>query len=221
MVSVTLVSVETGCNSNDALVTVSASGGTPNYTGTGTFGELTAGTTTFTVTDANGCQRSTNIDIPYTDTDNDGTPNCSDGCPSDPSKIASGVCGCGNPEPGTACDDGNAGTSNDVISANCICAGTTGGVRLAMHVFLEGPFNSGTNVMSDAVRVAGLIPTTEPYTGLGFTQVGGGGETTTAAVLAVTGNNAIVDWVIIQLRSSSNSSTIVRTRCALDRKSVV
>jgi hypothetical protein len=30
-----------------------------------------------------------------TDTDADGTPNCTDGCPSDPAKIAPGVCGCG------------------------------------------------------------------------------------------------------------------------------
>jgi hypothetical protein len=32
------------------------------------------------------------------DTDGDGTPDCSDGCPSDPAKIAPGVCGCGTPD---------------------------------------------------------------------------------------------------------------------------
>ncbi len=33
--------------------------------------------------------------VPDTDTDGDGTPNCIDGCPNDPLKIAPGVCGCG------------------------------------------------------------------------------------------------------------------------------
>ncbi len=35
------------------------------------------------------------------DGDGDGTPNCIDGCPSDPLKIAPGQCGCGNPETDT------------------------------------------------------------------------------------------------------------------------
>ncbi len=43
-------------------VTVNASGGTPPYTGTGTF-VRTAGTYTFTVTDANGCTANTTITI--------------------------------------------------------------------------------------------------------------------------------------------------------------
>jgi hypothetical protein len=42
------------CNGGTSNVTVSASGGTPPYSGTGTFVE-TAGVYTYTVTDANGC----------------------------------------------------------------------------------------------------------------------------------------------------------------------
>ncbi|MBL7964385.1 MAG: T9SS type A sorting domain-containing protein [Flavobacteriales bacterium] len=59
-----------------------------------------------------------------TDSDSDGTPDCNDGCPLDPNKSAPGVCGCGNPEPGTACNDGNPSTINDVITPACICLGT-------------------------------------------------------------------------------------------------
>ena len=48
------------CYGGTATVTVSATGGTPPYTGTGTFTK-TAGTYTFTVTDANGCVESTTL----------------------------------------------------------------------------------------------------------------------------------------------------------------
>ena len=32
------------------------------------------------------------------DTDLDGTPNCNDRCPNDPTKITPGICGCGQPD---------------------------------------------------------------------------------------------------------------------------
>jgi hypothetical protein len=50
--------------------------------------------------------------------------NANDGCPNDPSKNSPGNCGCGNLEPGSACNDGNAATVNDVIGSDCQCAGT-------------------------------------------------------------------------------------------------
>jgi subtilisin-like proprotein convertase family protein len=118
--------------------------------------------------------------------------------------------------PGTACNDFNANTTNDVYGANCVCAGTSSsGVNVNVKGFLEGPYNTGTGLMSDALRMASLIPATEPYTALGFTQVSGGGETVAPAVLAVTGNNAIVDWVLVELRSAANNTVITRTRCGL------
>ena len=50
------------CNGGSSTVTVSATGGTAPYTGTGTFSR-TAGTYSFTVTDANGCTASTSVTI--------------------------------------------------------------------------------------------------------------------------------------------------------------
>jgi hypothetical protein len=64
------------------------------------------------------------VHTPLPDADNDGTCDLIDACPSDPNKIAPGSCGCGNAEPGTACNDNNAATINDAINANCVCAGT-------------------------------------------------------------------------------------------------
>ncbi len=47
-------------------VVVSATGGTPSYTGTGTYTSQTAGAHQYIVTDANGCKDTVNITIPYT-----------------------------------------------------------------------------------------------------------------------------------------------------------
>ena len=48
------------CNGGTSTVTISAAGGTPAYTGTGTFTQ-SAGTTVYTVTDANSCVGTTSV----------------------------------------------------------------------------------------------------------------------------------------------------------------
>jgi hypothetical protein len=89
-------------------------------------------------------------------------------------------------------------------------------VLLTPKVLLEGPYVAGQSLMHDSLRVRGMIPLSEPYTALGYDQLaGGGGETTTAGVLATAGNNAIVDWVRLELRSATNNGTVVATRQAL------
>jgi hypothetical protein len=104
-------------------------------------------------------------------------------------------------------------------STTCIdlyaTANFTTNASLALKVFLEGPYD-GAGKMKDDLRVKTLIPTTEPYTGLaGFTHSsGGGGETTAATVLNTTGNNAIVDWVFIELKDATTPANIF-TRSAL------
>src|SRR6185295_9201385 len=50
------------CSGGSTTVTVSASGGTPPYSGTGSF-TRTAGSYSFTVTDNNGCTAATSVTI--------------------------------------------------------------------------------------------------------------------------------------------------------------
>lgn len=57
------------------------------------------------------------------DTDGDGFVDDEDNCPTDPNKTEPGDCGCGNPEPGTSCDDGDDCTVNDTIDESCECKG--------------------------------------------------------------------------------------------------
>ena len=83
------------------------------------------------------------------------------------------------------------------------------------QLWLEGPFNPVTGLMSTSLLNQGLIPLTEPYSALGYAQyANGGGETTTNAVLTSLG---IVDWVRLELRSSGSPGTILATRQALLR----
>jgi hypothetical protein len=51
------------CSGGTATVVVSATGGTPDYTGTGTFYVSTAGTYTYTVTDAHGCTDVVSVEV--------------------------------------------------------------------------------------------------------------------------------------------------------------
>jgi len=89
------------------------------------------------------------------------------------------------------------------------------GVKVALKLLLDGAYDPGTDRMRDSLRTAVAFPLTEPYTGLGFAQVGGGGETIAASVLTTTGDNAVVDWVLLELRNSATPTARVATRCVL------
>ncbi len=88
------------------------------------------------------------------------------------------------------------------------------GVALDAKVFLQGPYNNG--LMNTALSSLGFLVDTEPYSDLGFTHVGEGGrETTDAAVLAQTANDAVVDWLFVELRSELDNTIVIATRSAL------
>ncbi|MFZ1694885.1 MAG: lysyl oxidase family protein [Flavobacteriales bacterium] len=110
-------------------------------------------------------------------------------------------------------------STNDVISESArtmVTANVSLGVSADVKAMLDGPFNAQSGLMNDGLRAAGLIPSSEPFTALGFTHAaGGGGETATPAFLQSTGANAPVDWVLLELRSASNPTQIVATRSAL------
>ena len=78
---------------------------------------------------------------------------------------------------------------------------------MAPKVFLQGPMlSSSTTLMDDDLRVANYIPTTSPYPDL---------ATCNSSVFAITGNNAIVDWVLVELRDATINTTIVASQSGL------
>jgi len=93
------------------------------------------------------------------------------------------------------------------------------GVAVRLKVFLQGALVQSPidSLMRDDLRALDLIPTTEPYTELpGFTHVGsGGGETLSETLLAQTGPDAIVDWVFLELKDTTNFEKVILTSAAL------
>ena len=88
-------------------------------------------------------------------------------------------------------------------------------VRPNVRVMLDGPYDSSTGLMKDGIRTLGQLQLIEPYTNMNYPHVNGGGESTTLPVVSVGGNNAIVDWVVIELRSATTPTLVVDTRSAL------
>ncbi len=73
--------------------------------------------------------------------------------------------------------------------------------NLRVRAALDGALPSGT-IMTDGLRTANLIPTIEPYTALGYSYVGSPSNLSIPpSLLAVTGNDAIVDWVLVEVRN--------------------
>ncbi len=81
---------------------------------------------------------------------------------------------------------------------------------LALKVFLQGPLlnpNTGEeSLMRDDLRVAGYIPTMSPYTDA---------LTCEASVFDTTGENAIVDWIWVELRDQTDNTLVSYSRSAL------
>jgi len=85
-------------------------------------------------------------------------------------------------------------------------------VNLDLDLILEGPYDQANGLMSDNLRSSGNIPLMEPYTALGYNVPS---VNTTNSVLSVNGNNAIVDWILVELRNPSNPSVVVASQAAL------
>ncbi len=71
-----------------------------------------------------------------------------------------------------------------------------GGLSIDLKVFLAAAYNDGNNNMDKTLNTAALIPTTDPYS---------------VGVTVSSVPSSAVDWVKVELRSSSNRATITNT----------
>jgi len=76
------------------------------------------------------------------------------------------------------------------------------GVFVSLKTFLQGPYDANNALMNDDLRTLNLIPTTSPY-------IIDTSEITDANVLSVTGNDAIVDWVMVEIRDRIMNQIVI------------
>lgn len=87
-------------------------------------------------------------------------------------------------------------------------------VRVSARVrcLLDGPYVDADDLMADGLRVQGLLPPTEPSTDAGFVHVNGMvGEAVDPALLAISGPDAVVDWVFVELREAAAPGVVRAT----------
>ncbi|GAB3991970.1 hypothetical protein GCM10028807_23790 [Spirosoma daeguense] len=108
---------------------------------------------------------------------------------------------------------GDATPTNNTATVTTIAVSRAPIVQLAPQVYLQGAlFGVSGALMRDDLRAAGYLPANHPYATLNpITPVG----TLSPSVTAITGNNAIVDWVFVELRSPTSASIVVDSRAAL------
>ncbi|MCB2206566.1 hypothetical protein KQI65_17620 [bacterium] len=159
------------CNGSSSTVTVSASGGTPPYTGVGTFSK-SAGTHTFTVTDANNCSSSQTVTITQpsqlTASSSASTIQCYGGTAAVTVTASGGT----PPYTGTGTFQAQAGTHTYTVTDSLGCTATTSVTVTEPTQLIAGlsatPITCTTTTSTITVSAVGGTP---PYSGTGsFTK---------------------------------------------------
>lgn len=87
------------------------------------------------------------------------------------------------------------------------------GVSLQTKVLLQGSYLATTGLMQDSLRTLGLLPMSQPYTAQPFNYTGT--EQLSLDLATVTGKDALVDWVLVELRDVTNPNTILASKAAI------
>ena len=104
--------------------------------------------------------------------------------------------------------DGNGGEATQLLHV----AVQNVGIQFNVKAILQGAFN-GTD-MSDKLREMNLIPEQEPYSNIGHT-VAEWSKSLNPSLLTVEGNDAIVDWMLLEVRDGTNERNILLSQAVL------
>ncbi len=112
--------------------------------------------------------------------------------------------------------------------AATLTVSATGCGRLYVNAYLQGALianggsvsSTGKPLMRDNLRTGGYLPLSDPYRTAAysslFPQVNNAqSQSIPASLTAVTGEKAIVDWVLVELRDKLNPATVSYTRSGL------
>ncbi|WP_046756030.1 HYR domain-containing protein [Kordia jejudonensis] len=105
---------------------------------------------------------------------------------------------------------GNTITCSFDVTVEAVNGGCVSQLSMRPKVYLQGaainPVTGEENLMRDNLRASGFIPTRSPYVDMLACE---------QTVLDVTGNNAIVDWVWVELRDVTDNEIVALGRSAL------
>jgi len=85
-------------------------------------------------------------------------------------------------------------------------------VRLNLKSMFEGPYDEVSGLMNDDLRTLGLISLDEPYAALGYNVPA---NSTNIVLLSATGETAIVDWILVELRRADDPTVVLTSVSAL------
>lgn len=100
-----------------------------------------------------------------------------------------------------------------VLDQWCLEPTLVTGVRVNIKTLLEGPYQSSTGLMKDNLRTGFLIPLQQPYAAAPWNYTGT--EDIPFSLIFVGGVDAIVDWVLVEIRSAANPTTVLAQRAGL------
>lgn len=89
--------------------------------------------------------------------------------------------------------------------------------NFSVKAFLGGAYFNGS--MRDDLRIQGLIPLNDPYPSIGYTHSGIQTlSSATSSIFSIQGNDAPIDWVVVEMRSSATPSMVLQSIPCLVRK---
>ncbi|HPE58902.1 MAG TPA: GEVED domain-containing protein [Thiolinea sp.] len=138
--------------------------------------------------------------------------------PLDPDTDGGGVCDGSLAVSGT-CEAGEDANNNGAIDAgetnpNLDSDDPQSPLKLQVRAWLQGAYNT-TGMMRDDLRIKGLLPLQQPYGSTAYAHAGT--ETTNSTVLAVTGADAAVDWMLVELWDAAGTTQLARQAVLIQR----
>jgi len=90
-------------------------------------------------------------------------------------------------------------------------------VDIFSEIVLQGPYDPTTGLMASKMAAQGILPTVEPYSGLGYNFVNAEeiGTTISSSVLNATGADQPVDWVIIEVLHAKLEDSVVQAQTGI------
>ena len=113
-------------------------------------------------------------------------------------------------------------SSNNKTPNPTVAPSITTEIKIKAKAFLHGAYDiSNPLLMRDTLRSSNYLPLSQPYSAISRFSYHKGTEQVKPAVLAITGELAVVDWILLELRNSASRKTFSRAALLLRNGSIV